>query len=221
MRLIICVFLVFCAVFTSRGQTDDQMLWTKVGVEGKIIKKLSWSGEINSRFGSNGIETFFPEAGLEYKLLKWFRPSIQYRYVIDKNKYGNFKAASRISFNGAFKTKVNRFKLGLRMRYQYSFNQINTTDKYAIFEHGLRLKPSVEYSIKGSKFTPLLSGEFFYQPKEGGATTFYQKIRLSLGTKYKFNSSHRVAIKYQLNKGFRDFKEGSRHVLAVSYIYSL
>ena len=41
MRLIICVFLVFCAVFTSRGQTDDQMLWTKVGVEGKIIKKLS------------------------------------------------------------------------------------------------------------------------------------------------------------------------------------
>ena len=107
------------------------------------------------------------------------------------------------------------------MRYQYSFNQINTADKYATFEHGLRLKPSVEYSIKGSKFTPLLSGEFFYQPKEGGATTFYQKIRLSLGMKYKFNSSHRFAIKYQLNKGFRDFKGGSRHVLAVSYVYSI
>ena len=221
MRLIVCIILLFGAGFKSNSQTNDQMLWAKIGIEGKIIKKLSWSGEINSRFGSTGLETFFPEAGLEYKLLKWFRPSIQYRYIIDKNKYGNYKTSSRISFNGNFKSKVERFNLGLRVRYQYSFNQINTADKYAIFEHGFRLKPSVEYRIKGSKFTPLVSSEFFYRPKEGNETVSYRKLRFSVGTKYKFNSSHRVAVKYQLNKKFRAFTEGSRHVLAVSYVYSL
>ena len=217
-RLIILLFLT--SIFSSFGQNDDYMLWTKLGVKGKVSKKLSYSGTINTRFGGTGVETFFPQIGFEYKLKKWIRPSIEYRFIIDKNKYGNYKSSNRLNFNVGLEKEIERFSIGLRIRYQYAFNRISQKVYNPDFDQAFRFKPSVEYNIKGSKFTPILSTEFFYNPQLGENGREFTKIRVGIGTKLNLKGPHTVGFKYQFDKKF-NYKDGYRHVVALSYAYKI
>ena len=60
------------------------MAWTKVGIAGDVIKKMDWSLDVSSRFDNQGVATFFPQVGIEYKLKKWFKPSVEYRFIVDQ-----------------------------------------------------------------------------------------------------------------------------------------
>lgn len=214
---IIVFFLFFSASCFS--QNNDYMLWLRSGVKGKVVKNLSWSGELNGRVGSFGLETFFPQAGLEYELTKWFRPSVEYRFLIDRNKYGNYKASSRINFNANFKKSVKRLDFGIRLRYQYAFNSLSTQNYNSDFDKAFRLKGQVAYKIKGTKFTPFLTGELFFDPQYGPKTPGFNKLRMALGSKINLKGPNSLSLKYQFDKKFRNYSDGLRHVLSVSYAY--
>lgn len=216
-RLIFCFYFSCFSCFSQDG-FNEFMLWTKVGVNGKITKKLNWSTEVNTRF-IPGIQTFFPEIGLSYKVTKWFRPSVDYRLVFDKNKYGNFLSSSRINLNASFRQKVKRFYFGVRLRYQSSFSK-KTTSKYnSDFDQAFRFRPNIEYKIKKTWFTPVISFEWFLNPAYGpdrGLT----KTRLALGTKINLKGPHEASIKYQVDNRV-DFSRGRRFVFSMGYTYKL
>lgn len=199
------------------------MAWAKVGVTGSIIKKMDWSVDLSTRFNSQGVATLFPQAGIEYKLKKWFKPSVEYRFIADRNKYGNYKSSHRVNINANFKKKiVKRLDVGLRVRYQYAFKQFGAPDTYdADFDQAFRFKPGVYYDIKGSIFSPTLSSEFFYNPTLGEGGRQFSKMRFAVGTKINLNGPHGLSVKYQFDKKFRDYKAGTRHVVAVSYEFKL
>ena len=197
------------------------MLWTRVGVNGKITKKLNWSTEINTRF-LPGVQTFFPEFGLSYKATKWFRPSIDYRFVFDKDKYGNFLSSSRININTSFKHKIKRFFVGLRLRYQSSFSRKTSginIDYNSDFDQAFRIRPNIDYKIKKTWFTPGVGFEWFLNPVYGperGVT----KTRLSIGTKINLKGPHEASVKYQIDNR-ADFRRGRRFVFSLGYTYKL
>ncbi len=220
MRNIALIFIFFTSIFYGYSQNDDYMLWTKIGVKGKLSKKFSYTGTINTRFGGEGVETFFPQVGVEYKLMKWLKPSLEYRFIIDKNKYGNYKVSNRLNFNVELTQEVNRFNFGFRVRYQYAFNSISQQEYNPDFDQAFRFKPSIEYNIKGSKFTPIVSSEFFYDPQYGPFGRQFTKVRFAIGSKVNLKGPHSVGFKYQFDKKF-NYKDGFRHVLALSYAYKI
>ena len=204
------------------SQTDQFMLWTGVGVRGDLVKKADWMFEVNSRFDGGGVATFFPQIGFEYKVKKWFKPSVEYRFLIDRNKYGNYKSSNRININLGFKHTVKRIALGFRARYQYAFDQFGAPESYnADFDQAFRFKPSVGYKIKKSAFTPSIAAEFFYNPELGESGRQFNKMRLSAGTKVELAKAHNLTVKYQLDKKFRNYAAGMRHVISVGYEYAL
>ena len=81
--------IVFLIPMTLFGQGTGKV-WTETGVKGSLTKKLDWGVELTTRFGANGVETFFPQVSLKYKVSKWARVSVDYRAISDKNKYGNY-----------------------------------------------------------------------------------------------------------------------------------
>lgn len=195
------------------------MLWAEVGAEGKIVKRTKWNAELNARIGERGLETFFPQAGVEYKLTKWLRPSVEYRLILDKNKYDNYKVGHRINANLEAKHNIKRLEYGLRVRYQYAFSRI-TQDAYnADFDQALRFKPFLEYDINNSIFTPAISAEFFLNPTYGPNSPGFDKIRFAVGSKFELDGPHSVSFKYQLDKWLYNYKKGLRHVLSLSYGY--
>lgn len=217
--------LLFLGIsISSIGQESDHfMAWTKIGIAGDVIKKMDWSLDVSSRFDNQGVATFFPQVGIEYKLKKWFKPSVEYRFIVDRNKYGNYKSSHRINVNANFKKEIiKRLDLGLRVRYQYAFQQFGAPDTYdADFDQAFRFKPGISYDIKGSIFKPTLSSEFFYNPSFGEEGRQFSKMRFAVGTKVDLDGPHGFSVKYQFDKKFRSYKDGTRHVLAVSYEFNL
>lgn len=218
MKHLFLIFTLFVGV-TAYSQ-HETMVWTEVGVSGKVVKKLDWSVDINSRFGAAGLETFFPQVGFKYKVKKWFRPSIDYRYILDKDRYGNMLSGHRINFNANFEKAVERFEIDARLRYQYAFNQLGGSGDFdPDLDQAWRLKGSVKYDIDNSIFTPLFSAELFYNPQFGPDQGF-SKMRIAAGTSFELDGPHKISVKYQLDKQF-EFGSDLRHVIALSYGYKL
>lgn len=219
------VFYLFLFIigFSGTAQCQDEFkVWTEVGVRGDVIKRLDWMLELNSRFGDGTVETFFPQVGMEYKVKKWLKPSVEYRFIVDKNKYGNYKPSHRLNFNVNYKENFDRIGVGVRLRYQYAFDRLGSNTSYdADFDQAFRIKTSGQYDIKKSIFTPVASAEFFYNPEFGPSGREFSKMRLAFGTKLELDGPHSASVKYQLDKRFHDYSAGLRHVLSLSYGYKL
>lgn len=214
------LILVMALSSMARAQENDTyMFWTTFSVTGDLIKKTDWTAELNTRFDENGIATFFPQVGIDYKLTKWLKPSLEYRFVIDKNDYGNYKAAHRLNFNAKFKEDFDRLGLGMRVRYQYAFDNRSSFDYDADFDQAFRFKPEISYDIKDFILTPESSVEFFYNPSLGEGGRRFDKMRFNIGASLDLNNAHDIAFKYQIDKRFYAFDRGLRHVFAISYGY--
>ncbi len=211
-------FLAITFFSVSAYSQHEFQVWTEVGTSGEVVKGLDWAVDLNSRFGTAGLETFFPQVGLEYKVKKWFRPSIDYRYILDKDKYGNMLSGHRINLNANFEERFGRFDIDGRLRYQYAFNRFGaSTDFDSDLNQAFRLKGAVKYDINNSIFTPLFNAELFYNP-QFGVDQGFSKIRLAVGTSLELDSPHKFSIKYQIDKRL-EFGKDLRHVMSVSYGY--
>ena len=217
MRSVVLIFFLACSQWVL--SQHDFMVWTELGVKGKLTKDLTWATELNTRFNNTGVQTFFPQAKLKYKVTKWFKPSVDYRLVVDKNKYTNYKLSHRVNVNAEFGEKFQRLSVELRLRYQYAFNRLNSTSYDADFDQALRFKPEFEYDFKNSIFSPTVGAEIFYNPVYGENGRELNKIRFILGTKLELNGPHGVSIKYLVDKWLQDYSRSLRHVFSVSYSY--
>lgn len=212
------VFLSFLFLGVSAQSQSEFQVWTEVGASGKVVKRLEWSFDLNTRFGNYGVNTFFPQLGFEYKVKKWFRPSIDYRFVLDKDKYGNYSNANRINFNANFKERFGRFDMSARVRYQYAFSrEAGPQNTNLDFDQAFRLKAAGSYDIDNSIIAPTFSAELFFDPQYGPNRGF-SKIRTSVGIELELDGPHKISGKYQLDKAF-EYGKNLRHVICISYGY--
>lgn len=203
------------------GQHEFQA-WSEVGVDYKIVKRFHAKLELNSRFDNQGLATFFPQFGLEYKVTKWMKPSVEYRLVVDKNSIGNYKLYNRLNFNLDFDEKIDRFSFGARLRYQYAFNSLSTGQYDADFDMALRFKPNVKYDINDFPLSPEASVELFFNPLSGGPyQPGFDKIRYAIGADLDVKGPHGFGFKYQLDQKLRNYSANLRHVLSLSYSYDI
>lgn len=217
--LLISGFVLASFVGFSQGRG---MVWGEYGVKGKLIGNLDWGAEVTTRFGSYGMETFFPQLTLRYKVNKWFRPSVDFRSIFDLDEFGNYLNASRLNMNADFKHELERFKLGARIRYQYSFNSLGNNENYDVeFDQALRFKPSVSYDFKGSFLSPTGSVEFFYNPMYGPDGRQFRKYRVFLGVDFEFDMPHEITLGYILDQEINRNAPATEHILSVAYTYNL
>jgi len=222
MRFILVIgFALF--YFGAHSQvSNDYMTWVTVGADGKIMKGLKWSANFNARFNSEGVKKLFPQVGLEYKVTKWFRPGIEYRFIYDKNQYGNYKTSSSLRVNLGFQHVIDkRLKIGARLRYQYSTAHSINPEYDDGLDHLVRIKQAVSYDINDFFLTPDLSVEFFINPTSGIVTPGFTKIRYALGLRLDLKSPHSIKVKYRLDQRLTRLPEMRlRHIVGVSYGYS-
>lgn len=217
----ITVLFLFLCLSVSGFSQDNYMAWLGAGAKGKFVKKLGWDAEFNARIGERGVETFFPQAGISYKLKKWIKPSLEYRFIVDKNTIGNYKSSHRLNINLNFEKSWGDLSLDARVRYQYAFDRINTATYDADFDQAIRLKPGVSYTLNNTPFTPGASCEFFYDPKYGPKGPGFTKLRFAIGSKIKLSKANSLSVKYQIDKKLKSYSSGLRHVLILSYTYKL
>lgn len=218
------IFLIlFLPVFCFSQQRSGNV-WAEVGIKGKFSKKAEWGVEVNNRFGGGrGIVTFFPQVSFKYKITKWFKPSIDYRFILEKDKYTNYQPANRFMLNASFDTDLGkRIKASVRLRYQYEFSRWNRNSGYEQeLSQAIRLKPELNFDLKKSAFSPYINGEIFY-----GLTydrNYFYKYRLGVGTDLELDDPLEISIGYILDHELFDKNENPtvRHIVSVSFKYKL
>jgi len=218
MKKYIAIFILY--PFLGFGQSEGKV-WAEYGVKGEINKKMDWAGEMTTRFGSEGLETFFPQASLKYKVTSWFRPSIDYRAIFSKDDFKNYSFGNRLNFNANFKFSMDRLSFAGRIRYQYAFGGFGSSAYNVEFDQAFRFKPEFSYDIDNSFITPVASIEFFYNPNYGPYGQRFTKYRAFIGVEFELDSPHEFSVGYILDQKIQVPNTATRHVLNISYSYNL
>lgn len=181
--LITLLFLMPLIVNAQEGTG----LWTGVGIQKKLTKKLSvnLNGQVRLADNISYTKTYLGEVGLSYSLLKGLDISAYYRLINRrKDETSAFKIRQRYYADLSYEYKLGVIKFDYRLRYQHQFKD---NDGETEFDASyLRNKLEVAIANK-SKFTPFVSADLFTEI--GGKT---DQIRPKAGISYKINKQHSV-----------------------------
>ena len=188
------LFTVVLILFShAMAQNLDQEVWLESGISYQPIKRWTVNGELNQRYNQYGLATIFPQFSVKYKLTKWLRPSIDYRWIASREFLEPYQSSHRLNANLQGDYSIQRFDVGLRLRYQYSFNRINSNYD-AEFDQAWRVKPSIQYNIKDFPLSPSFSAEFFYDPSNHAEGKQFTRIRYYAGFDFDMNKVHKFSF---------------------------
>lgn len=215
-------FILFILPFSLFSQNNEGKVWTEIGVNGKIVKDLDWAAELTTRFGVNGIETVFPSVSIKYKVKKWFKPSVEYRYIVDRENFDTYSNSHRLNFNADFKHTIDRLSIKSRIRYQYSFDRLVNSELYSPeFDQAIRLKLGGSYDINNSFLSPVISGEIFYNPTYGPYGQQLTKFRLFAGVDIEMDGPHEISVGYIFDNRINISRPLTKHILSLGYSYKI
>lgn len=222
MKKLPLLFVLVLASLNAVSQRSIGMLWADVGIKGEITKDLEYGVSFTSRVSAAPNQTFFPQVTVKYKVTKWFKPSVDYRGVYKLDEYGNYLFSNRLNFNTEFKYAKKRLDLRARLRYQYSFNTLNSISGYdAEFDQAVRLKTQFQYDLKNTFFSPIISFELFYNPAFGPSGRQFSKYRGFAGVALEIDGPHDISLGYILDHQMNASNPLTKHILAVSYTYNI
>lgn len=219
MRSLVFSLLLLPFLGMSQNSTVFQV-WNEVGAAYKIDKKQSLAFDLTTRHGAGGVQTFFPQISYKYKINKYIRPSVDYRYVGSSTQEGNFTYRHRINANLQFNYDIQRIQLGLRGRYQFTTNRL--ADNYEPeFGEAFRIKPSIAYDIKKSVLSPQASLEFFTGPMDAQQGYHLNRIRWSIGLGFDLDGPHNFELGYLYDQRIMSPGALNRAILNFSYSYNI
>jgi len=220
LRFLFLIPFLFLSLFSFTQQNYFQF-WLETGIKGKINKNIEYAVDWNNRFGNYNLQTTFGQASIKYKFKKWLKPSIDYRYISDRQANSNYSSNHRLNFNLQFSKTKKRLDLGLRLRYQYSFSQLLFGTYEPEFDESFRFKPSLSYDINNFPLTPQISTEFFYDPNNYELGNRFSKIRYSASCALDLKGPHKVEFGYIFDQQIELETPLNRHIINLNYTYQI
>lgn len=216
----IIIGLLFCIVLVApKAQLFEQQVWIETGAKYNLTKKLGASLDLTQRYGYDGLGTLFPQVSFRYKVSSWFRPSLDYRLILSKSNAEIYDASQRINANLQFSHTYKRFDLGLRIRYQYSFDRLSESYD-SEFDQAWRIRPGAKYNIKGLPITPEMRAEFFYNPLNSINGKMFNRIRYFAGTAIELKHNQGIELGLSFDQWINGIPK-KRLMYSVSYMISL
>lgn len=215
-------FVILCLMIFNAflGNSQQFQFWNEIGLKSRPMKSLETSLSFSSRWDDFGCDRLFPEISMKSKIHKGLTFSLDYRLISKRENYNQYSTNNRCNVNLKYKTKLNRFKLSCRVRYQFA--NVNLSDNYdSDFDAAWRVKPMLEFNEKKSKIAYLVSFETFYNPQWGIDGRKINKLRYALGTKYNLKGPNEIYIGFQIDQYVNNTIRPNRMILKTAYSYDL
>jgi hypothetical protein len=213
MRKYLFVYLLLASGFAS-GQGLG--LWSGISVEKKLNRSftLNVSGQMRFTENVSVLKTYLGEAGLEYKLNKYFGASAYYRYI-GRRKHDKdaddyyYRSFHRFYGNLTFDYKLAKWlKFDYRFRYQNQFKD----DESGLVNSDSYFRHKFEFSYKNkSRFSPHISADVFYLLGTG-----FDQIRYKTGLSANVTKKQSVDVSIFADKPIVG-SEKPGPVIAVNY----
>lgn len=191
----------------SQEVTNDFQTRTEVKLSFKPLDNLTMSLNPEIRWNESfGVSKYMLESGASFKPLKGLALGGSYRFIINPRETKATEYLHRFALYASYKKKIERFEPSLRIKYT------NYTEDLSLGEF-LRYRVKLEYDIKGSKITPMVSAEAFHYLS---GNEIY-KMRYSLGAEYKINKKSSIGLGYMLDYYMTEYY--NKHIIKVGYKY--
>ena len=241
----VLMMLAMASIMPAQAQSDDFGIWTEVGVEKKINKKLTLDAGAELRTRDDGfgeLDRWSVGVGATYKLTGWLKASVGYVFLNDNNhkvndsgkKYADYWG-QRHRFNVSLTASQDfgDLTVSLRERWQYTYRPEKTVKRYSNvdnddYDFG-EYRDEHTYDGKGSnKWRNRLQLKYKltkqWRPYVNAGSTVggsgLDKMRYAVGTEYRLSKQHSFDIRYLYQHVYKDEDEGNRHVLGIGYTYS-
>lgn len=195
----------------------ETQLWTELGVRHALTKKVTLSFDQHIRFDADisRLGAAMPEPGLSYRLKKWFRLGVGYRYEYERNNDDEL-----VSRHRAFAWARVRRDLGdVRVEYRLQLQEQWRPDANPVNRHTVRNRGGVSYRGLGS-VVPGASVETHHILDEEGNTIHLGKLWLTAGAEWEHDKVS-VDVFYRMITGQYDSSEPNGHVLGVGFHYDI
>ena len=191
----------------SQTVTNDFQTRTEVKLSFKPLDKLTLSLNPEVRWDESfQVDKYMLESGISYTPLKGLALGGSYRFIINPRTTKSTEYLNRFALFTTYKKKIERFEPSLRVKYT------NYTEELSLGEF-IRYRVKIEYDIKGSKITPMLSAEAFH---ELSGNQIY-KMRYAIGVKYKLNKKSSIGLGYMLDFYMTEYQ--NKHIIKLGYKY--
>jgi len=181
-----------------RAQVKDAGIWTSLGFEAKLVKKLSATVSQEYRFNENITElgSWISETGLEYKLNKYMKVSVNYRYTLKRQTNNRYSPRHRFFIDVKAEKKIKPVIFQFRTRFQEEYADIGRAPEGGFSGYYSRNKFSFKFDLD-RKWEPYLSFELF-SPLHHNQPFLFDNIRSSAGLEYSVSKHHSIDIYYMI-----------------------
>lgn len=207
--------------FTAAAQERDYGLWTGAEISQKLNKRISLSlaGEFKLKDSLTKVDELLAEFSLGVKINSHFDLFGGYRLGRSDDNDAFF-TNHRFTLGAKTDWDINRLKVGYNIRYEYEFAEIYTNGYNLEESKRIRSKGSLEYNLPGSKLTPFVSAELFYDMSPNKEREF-NRIRYRLGSDYAINKRNKLEIFAQYQKNLNAKTDKSSVVLGLFYSFEM
>ncbi len=241
----ILLFAMALLPLLGMAQTDAG-LWTAIGVDKKINKKLSFGleGEFRSRNDFRTAERWSIGLSGSYKFSKRFKMAAGYTLLNDnrkekisynnddptsKNYYNNWRPSywtirHRVNIDLAGNVDLGRWNISLRERWQYTYRPEKTTTRYD-FDNAKWEDTTVNgkaESVLRSRLQveydiPLCTWTPYASVELYNAWSV-EKVRYTLGADWKINKQHTIGLYYRFQQyNHLDDGDVNTNIIGASY----
>jgi hypothetical protein len=214
------VFLVILPQLLLAQNSTVMQSWNELGLGLKFDKRQSVGLNLTTRFDVTGLQTIFPQVSYKYKVNKYFRPSLDYRLIGNRSQEGNYILQHRLNANLQFNHQIQKFDLGLRVRYQFSSSRFGQSFEPE-FNDAFRFKPEIAYNLSNSKLTPSCGMELFYNPMNGQNGYQLNRIRWNVGVSIDLDKAGELEVGYLYDQRINVPGALNRAILNIGYSYTL
>jgi hypothetical protein len=199
----------------------DFETWTQAGLKYEINDAFSVSLDEGLRLWHNSsqVDEFYTNLSLDFELFKNMNVGLAYRFLRE-NDEGEYESHQRFAFDAEYKFKNKRLIIEPRLRYTFKDELGISKDQGDYLVKNLRFRLLFDYNIKNWKLDPIFSAEIFRQ-YENGTEAFFDKIRFTLGTKYKLKNMGQIRMFYRLEQEFRISYPQTTNILGIQYKFTI
>lgn len=208
-----------CAALSLTGFAQDRTeIWLGAGIKREVVSDVMVGFQTNARIATSGkLETLFQEVSVKSEHLKWMRPSIDYRFITSYNDAGSYSLSQRFNMNVDFRKKFKEpeFKVGTRLRYQFSLDGRTTSG--GDLDPAFRIKPYIEFPLPNTRVTPEFSTEFFYNPVFGEFGQRFNRVRLAFSANIDLPGPNTLGVTYYFGHKYNTDNPYNEHLLSLEY----
>ena len=208
--------LAFIALTTGSAAAETQ-LWTEAGVRHDLSKRTTLTFDQHLRFDADisRVGAIMPEPGASYRVKKWLRAGVGYRYQYERDKDGIMVSRHRGYVWGRVRKDVGDVRADYRLELQEEYRPDANPD----YRHTIRNRGDLSWMGFGA-IVPGVSVETHHILNEDGSTIHLGKVWLTAGVEYERDALG-LDLFYRAIVGQDDPTEPTGHVIGVGVHYEI